>query len=60
MYNGIEIEHPVFSVLFCNLIVAFVSSVVNVISYPFDKEIKYSTIINGNNVFAYYFIAAAG
>jgi hypothetical protein len=55
MYNGIEIEHPVFSVLFCNLIVAFVSSVVNVIAYPFEKEIKYSTIINGSNYFGLLF-----
>ncbi len=49
MYNGVEIEHPVFRVLLCNLIVSFMSSSLNVIAYPIGKNIKYSTIINGNN-----------
>ena len=55
MYNGIEIEHPVFRVLFCNLIVAFLSSAVNVIAYLIQTEIKYSTISNSNNAFCLLF-----
>jgi hypothetical protein len=55
MYYGIEIDHPVFRVLFCNLIVAFISSVVNVIAYPIETDIKYSTIVNGNNSFCLFF-----
>jgi amino acid transporter len=55
MYNGVEIEHPVFRVLFCNLVVAFISSAVNIIVYPFEKNVRYSTIINGNNGFYYLF-----
>jgi ABC-type transport system involved in multi-copper enzyme maturation permease subunit len=55
MYNGVEIEHPVFRVLFCNLIVSFISSAVNIIAYPIEKNIKYSTIINGNNYFCLLF-----
>jgi hypothetical protein len=49
MYNGIEIEHPVFRVLFCNLIAALFASAFNVIVYPVAKEIKYSKIANGIN-----------
>jgi hypothetical protein len=49
MYNGIEIDHPVFRVLFCNLIVAFLSSAVNVVVYPFETEIKYSTMVTTSN-----------
>jgi hypothetical protein len=55
MYNGIEIGHPVFRVLFCNLVAAFMSSVVNVIAYPVEKNIRYSTIVNGNNTFCLLF-----
>jgi len=55
IYNGIEIEHPVFRVLFCNLIAAFLSSAVNVIAYPFKKDVKYSTVINGSNYFGLLF-----
>jgi hypothetical protein len=55
MYNGIEIEHPVFRVLFCNLIVTFFSSTVNIIAYPIGKNIRYSTIVNGNNAFCLLF-----
>jgi hypothetical protein len=55
MYNGIEIEHPVFRVLFCNLIVALISSVLNIIAFPIKKDIKYSTIVNGNNAFCLLF-----
>jgi len=55
MYNGIEIEHPVFRVLLCNLIVTFFSSAVNVIAYPIRKETKYSTISNANNAFCLLF-----
>jgi hypothetical protein len=55
MYNGVEIEHPVYRVLFCNLIVTFSSSAVNLIAYPIEKEIKYSTIVNSNNAFSLLF-----
>jgi len=55
MYNGIEIEHPVFRVLFCNLVAALLSSAVNVIVFPIKMEIKYSSIIGGNNVFCLIF-----
>ncbi len=49
MYNGIDIEHPVFRVLFCNLIAAFFLSAVNLVAFPFNLEIKYSTIVTGTN-----------
>ncbi len=49
MYNGIYIEHPVFRVLFCNPIAAFFLSAVNLIVFPFNMEVKYSTVVTGTN-----------
>jgi hypothetical protein len=55
MYNGIEIEHPVFRVLLCNLIVAFFSSAVNLIAHPIKNKIKYNVFVNTNNAFSLLF-----
>jgi len=55
MYNGIEIEHPVFRVLFCNLLLTFFSSTVNVIAYSFTIQIRYSTIVNASNTLCLLF-----
>jgi hypothetical protein len=55
MYHGIEIEHPVFRVLLCNLIVAFFSSAANVIAYPIKNKIKYNVFVNTNNGFSLLF-----
>jgi hypothetical protein len=43
MYNGIEIQHPMYMVLFNNLIQALLSTVTNLILFlflPFDKLIQ--------------------
>lgn len=53
MYYGIEISHPVYGILFGNLIITLVSSFLNVFVFPFVTEFKYSTLLNGNNV-AYF------
>ena len=50
MYFGIEIRHPVYGILFGNLIVALVSSLLNIFVLPFVSEFKYSTLVNGNNI----------
>jgi hypothetical protein len=50
MYNGIDIEHPIFRVLFCSLTAAFLSSAVNIIVFPVTMEIKYSTVVTATNV----------
>jgi hypothetical protein len=55
MYNGIEIDHPVFRVLFCNLIATFISSAANVLAYPIQMSVKYSTIVNSTNCISLLF-----
>ena len=43
MYHGIEIQHPLYLVLFVNLIVPLISTVSNLLLFPFisfDKFIK--------------------
>jgi hypothetical protein len=49
MYLGIEISHPVYGLLFSNLIVTTISSLINVFVFPFIKTIQYNTLVNGNN-----------
>ncbi len=49
LYLGIEISHPVYGLLFSNLIVTTISSLINVFVFPFVKTIQYNTLVNGNN-----------
>ena len=49
MYQGIEILHPVFLILFCNLIATFLSSTMSIFAYLFEACIKYSTFIIANS-----------
>ena len=39
MYNGIEIGHPIYAILFLNLLVAFSSSFLGVLSYLYFSDI---------------------
>jgi hypothetical protein len=55
MYNRIEIGHPIFKILFCNLAVTLASSLLNVVTYPINKTIRYSTLVNSNNAFCLMF-----
>ncbi len=41
MYNKIEIGHPVFKILFCNLTASLISSGVNVVAFPLFKTVQY-------------------
>jgi hypothetical protein len=50
IYFGIEISHPLYAVLFCNLVVALVSSFVNAVIFPFVKNIEYFKLFNTNSV----------
>ena len=55
MYQGIEISHPIYSLLFSNLIVAFVATSVNLIVlivFPFNVWIRFSLY---GNVFSTHF-----
>jgi hypothetical protein len=55
MYTGIEIEHPIFAIVFCNLCVSLISSLINVVMFPFIKILSFSTLMNGNNVMCFMF-----
>lgn len=50
MYFGIEISHPVYGILFGNLIIALSSSLINIFVFPFVTDFKYSTLVNGSSV----------
>ena len=49
MYLGIEISHPIYGLLFSNLIVTIASSLINVLVFPFVKTINYNSLVNGNS-----------
>ena len=49
MYFGIEIAHPVYAVLFSNLLVTFLSTMLDVFVFPFITNLKYAVLVNGNN-----------
>ena len=44
MYRGIEISHPVFGVLFCNLIVALSTSITEILAVETVSNIRVTTI----------------
>ena len=41
MYNGVQIVHPLYAVLFANLLVPLVSSAINISSFNFISVEKY-------------------
>lgn len=49
-YAGIEIKHPVYGVLFFDLLVTLASSVINVAVFPFVKTVRFNNLVNGNSV----------
>jgi hypothetical protein len=51
-YKGIEIRHPVYAILFCDLIVALASSLANAVIIPFvPSTYTYTSLANGSNMF---------
>ena len=50
IHSGIEISHPVYGVLFCNLVTTLISSLLNAIVFPFVKNINFMSLVNGNSV----------
>jgi hypothetical protein len=55
MYQGIEISHPLYAVLFQNLIVSLISSVLDIIVFWFISNYKYVIFANILNVFSLFF-----
>jgi hypothetical protein len=54
MYRGIEIAHPLYAVLFLNLIVPLVSTTLNIAAFFFISTVRYivfSNIINALSLF---------
>jgi hypothetical protein len=50
MFNGVEISHPIFSVLFTNLVMGLISTFLNIFGYiflSFDRYVGYSNGCNG-------------
>jgi hypothetical protein len=54
-YKGIEIKHPVYAVIFCDLIVALATSLANAVIFPFMSTYKYTNLSNGSNMFCLIF-----
>ena len=55
MYHGIEIQHPLYAVLFVNLNVACFSSAVNIIGFGLVPVHKYVLLANLTNSQSLYF-----
>jgi hypothetical protein len=55
MYSGIEIAHPVYAVLFCNLLVTLISSMIDVFIFPFITILSYSVLVNGSCITCFLF-----
>ena len=55
MYHGIEIQHPLYTVLFANLNVAFISSAVNIIGFELLPVHRYVVLSNLMNTQSLYF-----
>jgi hypothetical protein len=46
MYQGIEIKHPLYSILFANMIITLASSVTDIIAFGFISANKYVQLTN--------------
>ena len=55
MYQGIEIHHPLYAILFLNLIVPLLFTVVDIIAFVFISSNKYITMTNTNCGFCLFF-----
>jgi len=56
MYQGIEIRHPLYAVLFLNLIVAFATTVTHIVSFTvlhIDKFVIVSNLLNSQSLYFY-------
>ena len=49
VYRGIEISHPIYAVMFCNLVVAFFSTILNLIAYVSCEVELFYRLNNANN-----------
>ncbi len=59
MYQGIQISHPIYAVLFLNLLVQFVSSGISLAAFPVLESGKFVRLSNGNNSLSLLFHCTA-
>ncbi len=59
MYQGIQIIHPIYAVLFLNLLVQFVSSGISLVAFPVLESDKFVRLSNGNNSLSLLFHCTA-
>jgi hypothetical protein len=55
VYKEIEISHPVYAIIFCNLITSLLSSGLNSLIFPFISSFRYTSLVNGNNIACLHF-----
>jgi len=55
MYHGIEISHPVYSILFCDLVSASLASISEIMILLLVSELKTATIVKGCTLFSLLF-----
>ena len=55
MYQGIEILHPLYSVLFMNLITSWLSSLINVAVFPFTQTLDQVKLTNAGSALVLFF-----
>jgi hypothetical protein len=55
MYIGIEISHPLYAILFSNLIVTVISSLIDILVFPFVKANNYNNLVNANGTICLLF-----
>jgi len=55
MYQGIEIGHPLYAVLFANLILPMAFSLMNIIGFAFMPQISYYILANTSNAMSIFF-----
>ena len=55
MYRGIEIQHPLYAILFFNLIVPLITSSINITAFGFLSSEKYVRLSNLTNALSVYF-----
>jgi hypothetical protein len=55
MYQGIEIQHPLYAILFLDLIVTLFFTVVNMAAYVLIPSDRFQTVSNTNSGFVLFF-----
>ena len=50
MYRGVEINHPLYAILFADMIVPMICSTINIFSFPFIPILKYVFTSNFSTV----------